>query len=78
MSRIDGLNYSQFQGVYLNDYPIVEDLLLLNIFFYDIDIVERNIIGELARRSVQKHENIFRLLRYNTHKCYVEAIFSLD
>ena len=77
MSRIDGLNYSQFQGVHLNNYPIVEDRLLLNIFFYDIDIVERNIIGELARQSVQKHENIFRLLRYNIHKCYVEAIFSL-
>ena len=55
----------------MNDIPTVEDLLTLNILLYDIDIVDGNIIGELARRSVQKQENTVRLLRYNNHICYV-------
>ena len=41
---------------------------------YDIDIVDGNIIGELARRSVQKFENTVRLLRYNNHICYLNNI----
>ena len=53
MSGLDRLSPSQFQGVHMNDIPIVQDLLLLNILLYDIDIVEGNIIGEPAGRSVQ-------------------------
>ena len=68
---MDGLSPNQFQGVHLNDIPIVEDLLTLNIVLYDIDIVNGNIVGELARRSVQKYEKTVRLLRYNNHICYV-------
>ena len=55
----------------MNEIPIVEDLLTLNIFVYDIDFVDENVIGELARPSVQKYENTVRLLRYNNHICYV-------
>ena len=55
----------------MNDIPFVEDLLTLNIVLYDIHIVDGNIIGELARRSVQKDENSVRMLRYNNHICYV-------
>ena len=55
----------------MNDILVVEDLLTLNILLYDIDIVHGNIIGELARRSVQKYENTVRLLRYNNLICYV-------
>ena len=71
---MDGLSTDQFQGVHMKDIPIVEDLLTLNIILYDIDIVEGNIVGELARRSVQKYENTVRLLRYNNHICYVNNI----
>ena len=39
MSRKDGLSPNQFHGVHMNDIPIVEDLLLLNVLLYDIDIV---------------------------------------
>ena len=38
----------------MNDIPIVEDLLSLNILLYDINNVDGNIGGELGRRSVQK------------------------
>ena len=63
--KIDGLSPNQFKGVHMSDIPIVEDLLALNILLYDIDIVDGNFIGELARRSVQKYDNTVRLLRYN-------------
>ena len=74
INKIDGLSTNQFQGVHMNDIPIVEDLLTLNILLNDIDIVDGNIIGELATRSVQKYEKTVRLLRYNNHICYVNNI----
>ena len=54
INKMDGLSANQFQGVHMNDIPIVEDLVTLNIVLYDIDIVDGNSIGEIARRSVQK------------------------
>ena len=58
----------------MNDIPTVEDLLTLNIVLYDIDFVDGNIVGEFARRSVQKYEKTVQLLRYNNHICYVNNI----
>ena len=74
INKMDGLSPNQFQGVHMNNNPTVEDLLTLNIVQYDIDIVDGNIVGELARRSVQKYENTVRLLTYNNHICYVNNI----
>ena len=71
---MDGLSPNQFQRVHMNDIPSVEDLLTLNILLYDIDIVDENNIGELARRSVQKYKKTVRLLRFNNHICYVNNI----
>ena len=73
-NKMDGLSADQFQGVHMNDIPFVEDLLTLNILLYDKDNVDGNIVGELARRSVQKYEKTVRLLRYNNHICYVNNI----
>ena len=53
----------------MNDIPTVEDLLILNILLFDIDIVDGNIVGELARRSVQKYETTVHLLGCNNHIC---------
>ena len=55
---MDGLSADQFQGVHMNDIPILEDLLTLSILRYNIDIVNGNIVGELARRSGQKYEKL--------------------
>ena len=63
INKMDGLTPNQFKRVHMNDIPIAEDPLTLNILLYDIDIVNGNIIGELARRSVQKYDNSVRLLR---------------
>ena len=62
---------SIFQGVHMTDIPKVEEMLQLNIFLYDIDFVDGELIGELARRSIQKFEKSVKLLRYNNHNCYV-------
>ena len=67
ISKMDGLSSDHFQGVHMKDIPIVEDLQTLNILLFDIDILDGNIVGELARRSVQKYENTVRLQRYNNH-----------
>ena len=45
---------SKFQGVHMTDIPKVEEMLQLNIFLYDIDFVDGELIGELCRRSIQK------------------------
>ena len=63
----DGIEPASFQGVCMDDIPTVEDITGINIFLYDVDIVERSLVGELARRSVQKHPDTVRLLRYNSH-----------
>ena len=60
----------------MNDIPVVEDLLTLNIVLYDVDIVDGNIMGNFARRSAQEYKNTERLLRYN-HICYVNNINAL-
>ena len=74
INKMDGLSPNQFQGVHMNDILTVEDMLTLNIFFFDIDFVDGNIIGELARRSVQKCDNTVQLLKYNNRICYVNNI----
>ena len=67
---------SEFQGVHMTDIPKVEEMLQLNIFLYDIDFVEGELIGELARRSIQKLEKRVKLLRYNNGICYVSDMNS--
>ena len=66
---MDDLSHDQFQGVHMNDIPTVEDLLTLNFLLYDTDIVDGNIVGELARQRVQKCEKTVRQLKYNNHIC---------
>ena len=78
INKTDALSPNQFQGVQMNDIPTVEDLLTLKVLAYAVDIVDGNIVVELARRSVQKCENTVRLLRYNNHICYgnnINAVF---
>ena len=54
---------SKFQGVRMTDILKVEEMLQINIFLYDIDFVDGELIGELARRSIQKIEKSLKLLR---------------
>ena len=80
INKMDGLSPKQFQVVHMNDMPFLEDLLTVNIVLYDIDFVDRNIVGEFARRSLQKKNNTVRLLRYNNLIFYVSnnnAVFQV-
>ena len=74
MNRETKFSPNQFQGLQLKDFPIVEDRLTLSILLYGIDIVDGGIIGEFARRRVQKHENTVRLLSYSNHSCHANDI----
>ena len=47
-----------------------------DIFLYDIDFLDGELIGELAWRSIQKFEKSVKLLRYNNHICYVSDMNS--
>ena len=67
---------SKFQGVQMTDIPKLEEMLRLNIFLFDIDFVDGELIGELARRSIQKFEKRVKLLHYNNRICYVSGMNS--
>ena len=50
----------------MNDIPIVENLLALNILMFDVDIVDGNNVGELGTQNVHKNEFTVRLLKTTT------------
>ena len=68
---------SKFQGVCMGDIPSVEDIVGINIFIYDIDLIDGAMVGELARRSIKKYEKNVQLIQYNSHICYVDNIHAL-
>ena len=61
---------SKFQGVCMDDIPSVEDIVGINIFLYDINLIDGAMVGELARRSIKKYEKQVQLIQYNSHICY--------
>ena len=63
-----------FRGVSLDHLVFVENAIKHNIFIYDIDIEKGELVGELARRSVELYEKNINLLRYYNHICYVDDI----
>ena len=66
-----------FQGGCMDDIPSVEDIVGINVFLYDIDLLDGAIVGELARRSIKKYEKDVQLIRYSSHICYVDSIYAL-
>ena len=61
----------------MDDIPSVEDIVGINIFIYDIDLIDGAMVGEPARRSIKKYEKSVQLIRYNSHICYVDNIHAL-
>ena len=68
---------SNFQRFCMDDIPSVEDIVGINIFIYDIDLIDGAMVGELARRSIKKYEKNVQLIIYNSHICYVDNIQAL-
>ena len=58
-------------AVQMNNFPKAEDYLQLNILRYDYDFVDGELFGELARRSIQKHDKSVKISCYNNQVCYV-------
>ena len=53
LRKTKGTTPTSFQCVSMKDIPIVEDLVEVNIFLYDLGFDA--MIGELARKTIGKH-----------------------
>ena len=58
----------------MDSLPLVEDVAEKSSYIYNIDIEDGDFVGELARRSIGKYENMAKLLRYNNHLIRVHII----
>ena len=67
---------SKFQDAHMTYVPKWEEMLKLNIFPYDIDFVDGELIGELAQRSIQKFKESVKRLCYNNQICCVSDMNS--
>ena len=74
---MDKFSPHQTEGVHMNDIPVFEGLITLNIVLCDIDIVEENVIGEVARQKLQKCRKSELVLRKKNHIFYVIKIYAL-
>ena len=61
----------------MDDFPSVEDIVRINIFIYDINLIDGAMVGEFARRSIKNFEKNVQLVRYSSHICYVDNILKL-
>ena len=77
LEKIGETDPSNFRGNWMEDIAAVEDSVQADIFWYNIDIVDRSMIGKLPRRIVAEHSNNVRLLRYNSQICYVSKFNAL-
>ena len=68
---------SKFHRVCMDNIPFVDEIVGMNIFIYDIDLIDGAMVGELAQRSIKKYENNVQLIRHNCHNCYVDNINEL-
>ena len=69
-----GCDPDNFRGVSFDQIPIIEEQIKQNLFIYDFDIEDGEIIGEIVRRSIERYDENIKLLRYNNHICYVNDI----
>ena len=74
LRRALGTDPANFGDVCMKDIAAVEDIVQADFFLYDIDIVHGSTLGEIARRTVEKHFNTVRLSRYESHICCASNI----
>ena len=68
---------SKFQGVCRDEIPSVEGIVGINIFIYNIDLIDGAMVGELVPRSIKMYQKTVQLIRYYSHICYVDNINAL-
>ena len=71
-----GYDPKNFLEVAIDDLPLVEELVELNIFIYDFDIQEWENVREIVRQSITKFEKTVKLLRLNNHIIHTNDIDS--
>ena len=71
-----GQDAINFRGVSIDHLVFVENAIKHNIFIYDIDIVDEDFVGGLARRSIEMYAKNINLLRYNNQISYVDDIIT--
>ena len=54
INGMDGLSPNELYGVLLFEHLVVEYLLMLRVLLFDLDIVNENVIRELARQIASK------------------------
>ena len=77
LKKTGGIDPASFRGAGMQDIAAGENFVQAVSFMYDIDIIDRRMIGELAKRIIGLYSNTVRLLRYNSHICYVSNINAL-
>ena len=77
LEKLGGSDPLSFQGVCMEDIPIVEEVFQMNIHLCDIDLVHGPMIGELAKRNVAIFSDTVRLLRCKSHICLKSNINAL-
>ena len=71
-----GYDPKNILGVTIDDSPLVEGIVELNKFIYTFDILEREYVEELARRSIGKLQKTVKRLRFNNHIIHAKDIDS--
>ena len=71
---MEDVDAAKFQVIRTNDIPIVQNVTKTNIFLEDIDKSDGVLVGELARRSLEKYSKSARLLRYKNHIWYLSTM----
>ena len=46
----------------MDDIPSVEDIVGINIYIYDIDLIDGAMVGQIARRGIKKYEKNVQLI----------------
>ena len=62
----------------MDDVLSVEDLIGINFFSYDINLIDGAMVGELAQRSIKRYQKNVQLIQFNSHLCYVDNIHALS
>ena len=66
-----------FCGVFVEDLPVVEEIVQKTFFIYDFDIQEGEYVGELTRRSIGRFDKTVKLQRFTNHIIHTNDIDSL-
>ena len=61
VEKTSGTDPANSRGVFMEDIAVVEDIVQVDFFLYDIDVVDGSVIGEVARQCVVKYFNAMQL-----------------